>query len=437
MTLRASLFLLPLAIAADVFADDWPTLQHDNRRTGYTSEAIGPPFKEAWRHDFGEMIDCRVQPIVAEGVVLVTTLKGRVHALDALTGKPRWVFETRGPVFHSPTVFGGRVFVASHDRFVYALYLADGREVWRFETGEGVHASPLALEGVVYVGSRDGLFYAIDASSGKEAWRFRTGGPILTTAASDRDVVYFASEDLHAYALRRQDGDLRWKGRLAGQSARSYWPVVTDAFVYFRTLPVRSFWQHNYNEKANVPVPDRAARVAGFLKQDPLSRCFFAFDRRDGKETVFPVLWTAGGGTVPFPPVALPGDRIATPAPTGERTRSSGQISLSILEENSRRVRDGYLRVLGDESYGFSAAGPWIFSSHHDTLHCVDGSLDPDHGKNTILVLGARDRPVEGAPQWFGNHDNHPGWHAASLARGHVYWITGGSWLFALKGGSR
>jgi hypothetical protein len=201
---------------------------------------------------------------------------------------------------------------------------------------------------------------------------------------------------------------------------------------------VRSFWQHGYNEKADAQKPDRAARVAELLRQDPLSQCFFAFGKKDGAETVFPVLWTAGGGTVPYPPVVLPGERIATPAPAGEKTSSSGKTSLSIIEETNRKVREGYLGVIGDESYGYSAAGPWIFSSHHDYLHCVDSRLDPDAEKNAVTVLGHRDRPVDDrSAQWFGNHDNHPGWHAASVARGHVYWITQGSWLFALKGGAR
>jgi len=433
---RVGALLLVLLFSGRAFANDWPTLAHDPRRTGYTPEFVAPPFREAWRRDLGEMIDVRVQPIISEGVVLVTTYRGRVHALDAGTGRPRWIFETRGPIFHSPSVWGGRVFVASQDRCVYALHLADGREIWRFETGEGIHASPLVEEGVVLVGSRDGFFYALEAGTGGERWRFRTEGPILTTAAAEGGLVYFASEDLHAYALQISDGKLRWKRRLVGQSVRSYWPVVSESFVYFRTLPVRSFWQHAYNERADSGNPDRTSRVAALFKGDPWSQTFFALDKRSGEETVFPVLWTAGGGTVPHPPVLLPGGRLATPAPAGERTRSSGPTSLALIEESSRRVRDGYLRVLGDESYGFSASGPWIFSSHHDQLQVVDSRREPDPERNPITLLGRRDRPVdERAPQGFGNHDNHPGWHAASVARGHVYWITGGSWVFALRGG--
>ncbi len=420
-----------------LLAQDWPTLQQNNRRTGYASEAIAPPYTEVWRHDFEEMIDVRVQPIVAEGVVLVPTYKGRLHALDARTGAKRWVFEAQGPFFSSPSVADGRVFISCQDRNVYAVDLKTGTKRWAFETGEGVHAAPAVEEGKAYVGSHDGVFYALDAATGRKEWEVDLGKPVLTTAAVSGDALYVAAEDLHAYALARGTGAVLWKSKMVGQSARSYWPVVTPHYVYFRTLPVRSWAQHPYNVKVDLKNPDTLARVRDLLSKDPLSQSFFAFHPKTGKETVFPVLWTAGGGTVPFPPVSLPGGRIATPAPSGERTSSSGSSSVSILDEGASGfgAKSGYVRVIADESYGYSAAGPWLFSSHHDYLQVVDTRKDPDHAKNTITILGKRDRPVDDrAAQWFGNHDNHPGWHAASLANGHVYWITQGSWLFVFKG---
>jgi len=415
---------------------DWPTLQQNNRRTGYTPEAIAPPYTEVWRHDFEEMIDVRVQPIVSGGLVLVPTYSGNLHALDSATGKLRWTFHAQGPFFSPPSVdSAGRILISCQDRNVYALNLADGKRLWSFETGEGVWASPAVEEGTAYVGSRDGLFYALDANTGRVSWSSKVGSPILSTAALDAERVYFAAEDLHAWALDRKTGAVAWKAKLTGQSARSYWPVVSGRYVYVRTLPVRSWAQHPYNVQVDAKVPDPVARVEEFLKRDPASRCFFALDPKMGSDTTFPVLWTAGGGTVPFPPVALPGDRIATPAPSGERTASSGSSSVSILDETTRAGRNNYVRVIADESYGYSAAGPWLFSSHHDYLQVVDTRKDPDQAKNTITILGKRDRPADDrAAQWFGNHDNHPGWHAASLANGHVYWITQGSWLFVFKG---
>ena len=33
-------------------ASEWPQLQHDPQRSGYTPETVKPPFKVAWYRDF-------------------------------------------------------------------------------------------------------------------------------------------------------------------------------------------------------------------------------------------------------------------------------------------------------------------------------------------------------------------------------------------------
>ena len=38
------------AVLCPAFAEDWPTYQHDNRRSGITSEQLTFPLQEAWRH---------------------------------------------------------------------------------------------------------------------------------------------------------------------------------------------------------------------------------------------------------------------------------------------------------------------------------------------------------------------------------------------------
>jgi len=446
MNKRFSLFVFLCAMAAVAIggrcgaeeATTWPTLQQNNQRTGYISQPILPPYEEVWRHDFEEMIDCRVQPIIADGKVLVSTYQGNLHALDALGGEKEWVFNAEGPIFHSPAVSGGRVYLASQDSFVYCLDISDGSLIWKFKTGEGIWAAPMVEGEKVYIGSRDGVFYCLGAEEGELLWEFETSQPIVMTAAIKGDKVFFGSENMILYALDRHKGEVLWKQQTMGQSMRSYWPVVSGNYVYCCTLPVRSYWQHEFNVKLDRDNPDRLERVRDWLEKDPWSQTFFAFDAETGEETVFPVLWTAGGGTVAFPPVALDGNRIAMPAPAGERTRSSGTTSLSLIDEKTLKVEPDYIRVIADESYGFSAAGKYVFQSHHDYLRYVDISKPPDRPANTRVILGYRDRPVDArSAQWYPNHDNHPGWHSASLAYNRVYWINQGSWLFVFKGSTQ
>jgi len=98
--------------------------------------------------------------------------------------KLAWKFKTRGPVFSSAALAGGRVFIGSTDGNVYALRLKDGKRLWAFKTRDSVEATPHVVSGLVVVGSADGYLYALDAATGRLRWRYRTEDKILGGANS-------------------------------------------------------------------------------------------------------------------------------------------------------------------------------------------------------------------------------------------------------------
>lgn len=78
-----------------------------------------------WGYDAGRAITGA--PCLINGLVLVGTQAGRVHALNAATGEAVWVSERLGPSIHGGlAAANGRVFVGTEDMFVHALSLADG-----------------------------------------------------------------------------------------------------------------------------------------------------------------------------------------------------------------------------------------------------------------------------------------------------------------------
>ena len=124
-------------------------------------------------------------PTIDNGVVYVGGADGRLHAVQAATGKLLWKSEPLGgKAIPSPAVSGNRVFIASDSGKVYA-FDRHGAPLWTFET-DGVHndsekagydrrainASPAVAGDTVVVGARDGIFYAIGAADGKERWRY-------------------------------------------------------------------------------------------------------------------------------------------------------------------------------------------------------------------------------------------------------------------------
>ena len=82
-----------------------------------------------------------------------------VHALDAETGEPRWIFTTRGRIDSSPAIVGDRIYVGSNDGRLYGLNLANGTPEWEYEVGSAVSASPAIASGRIVVGAQDGLVY--------------------------------------------------------------------------------------------------------------------------------------------------------------------------------------------------------------------------------------------------------------------------------------
>jgi serine/threonine-protein kinase len=102
-------------------------------------------------------------PTVADGVVYIGSSK-RVYALDAVTGKKRWAFDTGGTVEGTPTVADGVVYIGSFDHNVYALDAVTGNKKWSYATGGRVRSSPAVVDGVVYVGGQDHNVYALDVT---------------------------------------------------------------------------------------------------------------------------------------------------------------------------------------------------------------------------------------------------------------------------------
>jgi outer membrane protein assembly factor BamB len=133
---------------------DWPMLGHDAARTGATAAEVRPPFERKWYRAFPEEgLMTGVQPVVADGVVYVGTLRGVLHAIDAASGQDRWAFRAGGPVLHSCAASGGKVVFGCADGRVYGINAADGKQAWAVDTGAAVWNAPAIHDGAALVGS--------------------------------------------------------------------------------------------------------------------------------------------------------------------------------------------------------------------------------------------------------------------------------------------
>ncbi len=151
--------------------------------------------KPVWLKQFGIPHGFETTPIVADGVMYITTGGSTsVYALDAKTGKELWHFETAVPedvaaccdwVNRGAAIGDGKVFFISLDAQLYALDAKTGKQIWKQTVGDtrdGITATvaPLFLKDKVIVGMSGGEYGvrgyldAYDAKTGKRAWRFWT-----------------------------------------------------------------------------------------------------------------------------------------------------------------------------------------------------------------------------------------------------------------------
>ncbi len=160
---------------------DTGTMWAINQKDGSTAWSF-----QTGKHTAGKGIFS--SPTVAAGVIYFGSYDGNIYALDAATGKKKWVAFEADWVGSSPCIAEelGLLFIGLEYGLwrkrggIVALDLKTGRTKWRFNDMPCyTHSSPLYIKehNQVVVGSNDGGAYLFDAKSGALIWKFETGVP--------------------------------------------------------------------------------------------------------------------------------------------------------------------------------------------------------------------------------------------------------------------
>jgi PQQ-dependent dehydrogenase (methanol/ethanol family) len=152
----------------------------------------------SWSYDVGSGGGGQeATPLVANGTIYVITNWSLVFAVDARTGKQRWRWDPEvnqlavrskiccGVVNRGLAIYNGLVIAPAIDGRLVALDADTGRPRWEARVGYPqdhytVTMAPRIAKGKVIVGASGGdrptrgFFVAFDAMTGREAWRFYT-----------------------------------------------------------------------------------------------------------------------------------------------------------------------------------------------------------------------------------------------------------------------
>ncbi len=125
-------------------------------------------------------------PVIADGVVYITSLDGHLHAIDQETGQEKWKFKSRMPIASSPAVEGQTLYFVSSAGSLAAIDVAAGTPRWVFAVEYESKFEAKNLHG-----------YPSPAQTVPDAWDIFTSSPAI---AGGR--VYFGSMDGNLYALQ-------------------------------------------------------------------------------------------------------------------------------------------------------------------------------------------------------------------------------------------
>ena len=150
----------------------------------------------AWYFDIDTNRAMEATPLVADGVMYVTSPWSIVHAFDAATGKLIWRFDPETPrswgVYaccdvpnRGAALWNDKLYVATFDGHLVAVNVSDGTQAWKVDTINRtppytITGAPRVVNGKVIIGNGGaeygarGYVTAYDADSGEQLWRSYT-----------------------------------------------------------------------------------------------------------------------------------------------------------------------------------------------------------------------------------------------------------------------
>jgi len=175
--------------------------------------------RELWHVTAGDIMTAT--PALYGDLVIFAAYDGKVSAVSARDGSPRWTYDAKLAVAGDLTVAGDRVLLGSRTYDLVALDAATGKELWkRYYWFSWIESPPLVREGVVYTGSSDAVHvYARNLGDGSLQWKTAVPGYSWQRTAASDDLLIAGTSGGGAYpgprngalvALDRAGGAIRW-----------------------------------------------------------------------------------------------------------------------------------------------------------------------------------------------------------------------------------
>ena len=259
MVFAKLLLALSFGMSSVAMAADWPQFRGPDANgtapdKGINKDWKANPPKQLWRVDLGSGSGFG-GPAVAKGVVYIIDHKGTddiLRTFDLQTGKPGWEFsyadqpkDNWGFTRATPCINDGRVYTISYLGKIHCLDAASGKMIWMREMsdlggqmpGWGYASSPVIMGNTLLVcpGGKANLA-GLDKKTGKTLWSIGSdkagySTPVLATINGQEQLLLFSGTSLNAYPLQggKQLWSFPWK---TSYDVNASAPLATDSGIF-------------------------------------------------------------------------------------------------------------------------------------------------------------------------------------------------------------
>lgn len=274
----------------------------------------------AWIFQTGIPGQLEASPIVADGILYLTTAYNHLFALDAATGEPLWKYDHPlpddlriccGPANRGVAIADDKVFMATLDARLVALDRKTGTVVWNvkmdeYANGSSATGAPLVVKDKVITGIAGGEYGirgyidAYDVTTGERKWRRSSvpatgekgvetwagdswkngGGPAWSTGSYDpeQNVLFWATGN----PSPDWNGDVRAGDNLYTDSVLALDPETGEMKWHFQFTP-HDIWDYDGNTDLLLINVQRSGQAMKALVQPNRNGYLYALDRATGK----------------------------------------------------------------------------------------------------------------------------------------------------------
>ncbi len=252
--------------------------------------------------------DAKLKLAVTSSLIYATDYKGKILALDRLTGERKWRMKTDREVTAGPAVVASDLLVGTEEGQVLAYQDADGQFLWKANLQSPILAAPEGNKDAVFIHVLNDTVFGLKTADGHELWRYQVNTPPLMLRRSSKpllvgNVVIVGFSNGKLIALNAETGIPEWEKEIAVSKGRSDIqrmvdigadPIYKDKMVYAVSYQGRiaaldietgsTVWEKELSAFAGLTATDKALYVPDS------SGVMWAFDRKSGN-----ILWKQTG----------------------------------------------------------------------------------------------------------------------------------------------